>query len=234
MRARTDFPEPLENVLDFGRARLVDDKLASLHVITQRRYTAHVHALCAASPELVADPLCSHFALKLSEGQKHIQRQPTHAGGCVERLGDGHEGDVVALEHLDQLGEIHQRAGQAVDLVDDHNIDQPILNVGQQALDCWAIESATGDAAIIVLIADLHPAFRTLAGNIGLARLALSIERVELLLETFLGRFSGVNSAAKLADDLVAHAALRLFFRPKKTQPFQREPVMARAMADSD
>ncbi len=41
------------------------------------------------------------------------------------------------------------------------------------------------------------------------------------------------------ADQLVAfdgrvHAAPRWFLRPKKTQPFQRVPVMARAMADSD
>ena len=45
--------------------------------------------------------------------------------------------------------------------------------------------------------------------------------------------------ATQLADQLVGfdrsvQAALRWFFSPKKTQPFQRVPVMARAMADND
>ena len=71
-----------------------------------------------------------------------------------------------------------------------------------------ALQRAAGDAAIIVVIADQHPAFGALAGDIGLAGLALGIEAVELLLEPFLGGLPGVDGAAELADDRLVHARL--------------------------
>ena len=37
------------------------------------------------------------------------QRQPPHAGGGVEELGDADEGHAGPIEHLDQPCEIHQR-----------------------------------------------------------------------------------------------------------------------------
>ncbi|MEI2757102.1 MAG: hypothetical protein V9F46_11700 [Chitinophagaceae bacterium] len=123
---------------------------------------------------------------------------------------------------------------EAVDLVDDHHVDQPVLDVGQQPLQAGALQRAAGDAAVVVLIADQHPALGALAGDVGLAGLALGIERVELLLQPFLGGFPGVDGAAQLADEGFGGAFPRWFFSPKKTQPFQRVPVMARAMADSD
>ena len=83
------------------------------------------------------------------------------------------------------------------------------------------------------MIADQHPAFGALAGDIGLAGLALGMQAVELLLEPFLGGFPGVDGAAELADSRLGHARLP-DFSPKKASPFHRVPVMARAMADSD
>ncbi len=44
------------------------------------------------------------------------------------------KGDLVPVEHLDQLGEVHQRARQAIDLVDDHHVHHPVLDVGQEPL----------------------------------------------------------------------------------------------------
>ena len=40
----------------------------------------------------------------------------------------------LRVEHLDQLGEIHERSRQPVDLVDHHHVDQPGLDVGEQPL----------------------------------------------------------------------------------------------------
>ena len=54
------------------------------------------------------------------------------------------------------------------------------------------------------------------------------------MLEAFLAGLAGVDRAAELADDRLLHRAARRFFKPKKTSPFQRVPVMARAMAESD
>ena len=38
----------------------------------------------------------------------------------------------------------------------------------------------------------------------------------------------------RLGRSRLAHDAPREFFSPKNTQPFQRTPVISRAMADSD
>src|SRR5262252_9080055 len=58
------------------------------------------------------------FPLELGKGQQHIERQPAHRGRGIELLGDRDESDSTTVEQLDELGEIHQGAGQAVDLVD--------------------------------------------------------------------------------------------------------------------
>ena len=143
-----------------------------------------------------------------------------------------------AVEDLDQLGEVHQRPGQPVDLVDHDDVDQPLLDVGEQLLQRRPFQRAAGEAAVVVGVSDQRPALRALAGDVGLTGLALGVQRVELLLEALLGGLPGVDRAAKLADRLAfgtaAHAARLWLFSPKKTRPFQRVPVIARAIAESD
>jgi hypothetical protein len=90
--------------------------------------------LLAAGGDLVADALGRHLALELGEAEQDVQRQPPHRRGRVERLRDRDEGHAVPVEHLDQLGEVRQRAAEAVDLVDHHHVDQPVLDVLQQPL----------------------------------------------------------------------------------------------------
>ena len=51
-------------------------------------------------------------------------------GGGVELLGDRDEGDAAGVEHLDDLGEVGQRPGQAVDLVDHDDVDLAGADVG--------------------------------------------------------------------------------------------------------
>jgi hypothetical protein len=210
----------------------------------------------AGRRELVADTLADHLALELGEGQKDVKREPAHRRRRVERLGDADEGDVPALEYLDQLGKIHERAGQTVDLVDHHDVDLASFDVGQNPFQCRTVQGTARNAAVVVAIRHQRPAFRLLAGNIGLARLPLRIEAVKLHVEAFLGGFAGVDRAAHLCRDhclgssrlhprdafglgraLLAKPAstfaspARMFLRPKKTQPFQRVPVMARAIS---
>ena len=88
------------------------------------------------------------------------------------------------------------------DLVDHHDIDQPVLDVLHQPLQAGAFQRSAGDAAVVILIADQHPAFGSLAGDVRLAGLTLGVEAVELLLQPFLGGFPGVDGAPQLADDL--------------------------------
>ena len=57
----------------------------------------------------------------------------------------------MAIEDVDQLGKIHQRAAQAIDLVDHHHIDPVSFNVGNQGFQAWAFKSSTGHATVIIM-----------------------------------------------------------------------------------
>ena len=92
---------------------------------------------------------------------------------------------------------------------------------------------AAGEAAIVVAVADKDPALVLLALDVGERRLALGVERVELHVEALVGRDAGVDGAADLADGRL-HLPLRMVAKPENSGPFQRVPVMARAIADSD
>ncbi len=103
------------------------------------------------------------------------------------------------VEDLDQLREIHQRAAEAVDLVDHDDVDQPVLDVGDQLLQRGAVQRAAGEAAVVVAVAQADPALGLLAGDVGLAGLPLGVEAVELHVEPFLARLAGVDGAAQAA-----------------------------------
>ncbi len=118
-------------------------------------------------------------------------------------------------------------------------------DVREQPLQRGAFGVATGEPAIVIVFRYQHPAFRALTGDVGLAGVALGIQRVELPVETLLRAFAGVDgaaafehrhrgSSARTRQRPSAHSPPRTLFRPKNVQPFHRVPVMARAMADSD
>jgi hypothetical protein len=111
----------------------------------------------------------------------------------------------MLIEDLDHLGEVRQRPSQPIDLVDDDDIDTTIADIIEKRTQRRPIHGRTREPAVIVAFANQHPALVPLALNIGLASLALRIEAVELLIETFLGRFSRVDAATKLS---VAHQVL--------------------------
>ena len=54
-----------------------------------------------------------------------LRVKPPHRGGRVELLSDRDERHALGVEDLDDLGEVGQRAGQPVDLVDDDDVDLP-------------------------------------------------------------------------------------------------------------
>ena len=80
-----------------------------------------------------------------------------------------------------------RRAAEPVDLVDDDDVDQPGLDVAQQALQRRPLQRAARDAAIVVLVGQRDPALGALALDVGQPRLALGVEAVELLLQPLLG-----------------------------------------------
>ena len=60
----------------------------------------------------------------------------------------------MGVECLDQLGEVGERAGQPIDLIDDDHVDPSRLHIGKQALQSRPNHRAAGEAAVVVTIAD--------------------------------------------------------------------------------
>ena len=137
--------------------------LRSLHPVTERRHPAHPHPLLFRGGDLVADTLADHLALKLREGQQNIEGQAPHRGGGVELLRHRNEGRAFGVEDLDNLGKIGERAGQPVDLVDDHDIDPPGREVGEQLLQSGPIHRGAGEPTVVITFGQAHPAFVPLA-----------------------------------------------------------------------
>ena len=95
------------------------EKLAILEFVAKRHHATDPEPFALGGGDLVADALGRDLALELGEGQQHVERQTPHRGGGVELLGDRDEGHTMGIEQLHQLGEVGQRAGEPVDLVDD-------------------------------------------------------------------------------------------------------------------
>src|SRR5271165_3767625 len=103
----------------------------------------------------------------------------------------------MRVEEIDQLGEVGERARQAVDLVDDDHVNSPCPNIVEQPPERRPFHRAAGIAAIVVPGADQLPALMGLALDISFRRLPLVVERVELLLKAMLGGNAGVDGAAE-------------------------------------
>ena len=59
----------------------------------------------------------------------------------------------MCVEQFDQLGEVGERARQAVDLVDDDDVDLLGADLIQQSLQGRALERGAGQAAIVEMVA---------------------------------------------------------------------------------
>ena len=89
----------------------------------------------------------------------------------------------MGIEQFDQLGEIGQRAGQAIDLVDDNDIDPVGSDVIEEPLQGRAVGGSTREAAIVISSTNQCPTGVGLTADIGLRRIILGIERVEVLVK---------------------------------------------------
>jgi hypothetical protein len=141
----------------------------------------------------------------------------------------------MTIEQLDELGEVGQRAGQPVDLVNDDHVHLPAPDVGQQSLQRRPLGRAAGITAVIVAGSDQGPAGMSLTADVGLRSVMLGVERIEVLFKPMVGRHAGVDGASNRFGDSLLHGRASddgLSRRPKNLGPFQREPVMAKATLD--
>ena len=187
--AAEDGPDPLGFLL-------IDSDLAVLGLISERRHTADPKTFALGGGDLVSDALGGDLSLELGKRQQNIQGQPPHGCRRIELLGDRYERHAMGVEQLHELGKVGQRAGEAIDLVDDDDVDLSGLNVLQQALQRRPLGRAAGIAAIVVARPDQGPSGMGLAPDIGLRGIVLGIQRVEVLLKPVIGRHARVDGAA--------------------------------------
>ena len=103
----------------------------------------------------------------------------------------------MGVECLNQLGEVGERSGQPIDLIDDDDVDPSGLDINEQFLQGRPIYRAAGKAAIVVTVPDQPPALVSLALDVGLGRLTLGVEGIEVLLKPLVGRDAGVDRTAQ-------------------------------------
>jgi hypothetical protein len=115
------------------------------------------------------------------EGQQDVQHQPPHRRGGVELLGHRDEGHALAFEHLHHLREVGQAARQPVDLVDHDDVDLARLDVGHQPLERRALHVAARERRIVVVVGHRNPPLGPLAGDVGMAGVALGVDGVVFL-----------------------------------------------------
>src|SRR5271169_1448384 len=108
------------------------------------------------------------------------------------------------VEHLNQLGEVPERAGQPIDLIDDDHVDTSGLNIGEQFLQ--PIHRTTGIATVVVVIAEQAPTLMCLTLDVGLRSFPLGVEGVEVLFEPLVRRDPRIDRAAETAfSRLIRH-----------------------------
>src|SRR5439155_5341870 len=115
------------------------------------KHAAQPLTLHLVGSDLIAYTLANDLALKLGEGQQHVEREPSHAGRGVELLRDRHERHAATVENLHELGEIGERSRQSVDLVDDDYIDLICLDVSQQALQRRPLHRTSRISTVVIL-----------------------------------------------------------------------------------
>ena len=82
----------------------------------------------------------------------------------------------MPVEQFDQLGEIRQRPGQAIHLVNDYYVDLAGTNFGKQFLQGRTVEGGARERPIIEMGRNQPPALVRLTLYIRLTGLALGVE----------------------------------------------------------
>ena len=112
-------------------------------------------------------------------------------------LGNGDERDRSGIKSLDQFGEVCERAGEAVDLVDDYHVDLAGLDIGQQLFECGSVQVAAGIGGVVIMLGEGSPSLRGLTLYIGLAGVSLGIERIEFQRKAAFRGFTGIDGATQ-------------------------------------
>ncbi|HXG61424.1 MAG TPA: hypothetical protein VNO22_08625 [Planctomycetota bacterium] len=119
------FPFQVEGIRrpDVGGIGLVDRVRLVLHDVVRGR-AADGKALLQPPEHLVLHARGGQFPLVLRERHQHVDLEPPRRGREVEVLLEGDELHAVAVELLDQLHEVREAPGDAVELRDGDHVDE--------------------------------------------------------------------------------------------------------------
>ena len=106
--------------------------------------------------------------------------------------------------------------GQAVELVDHDDIHLALTDAREKRLKCRTFNRPARETSIIIVGLDELPAFVGLALDLGLCRLVLGIERVEVLVELVIGGLPGIDGATKDLPLVKRHGAPPASFDPPR------------------
>src|SRR5260370_27231728 len=141
----------------------------------------------------------------------------------------------MCIKQFHQLSEVGQRSRQAIDLVDDNNIKLPRADIVQQSLQVGTIGGPAGITTVIISRPDHGPAGMGLALDVGGSGIVLSIQRIELLVESVFRGDAGVDGTAgradrrSLYDRAFASNRASLSLKPKKRGPVHLVALIAEA-----
>ena len=172
-----------------------------------------------------------------AKDKQDVQGQPAHGRRGVELLGHGYEGCLPGVEGLDDLGEVGQAAGEAIDFVNHDGVDLLGRDVFEQLFERGPVHVSTRVAAVVVASRNDSPALVALTQDESLAGFPLRIEGVEGLLQTFFTRLPGIYRTTNDRLYLTIHDTSFddrdcFAFRPKNSGPDRRVPVMSRAISE--
>ena len=206
----TELEVEAEDPADRLRLFRVHDQLSVFRVVAERYVATHPHAPAFGGGNLVSDPLAGDLAFELREGQEDVQGQPAHGRGGVELLGHGYEGRPSGVEGLDDLGEVGQAAGEAIDFVNHDGVDLLGRNVFEQLFERGPVHVSARVAAVVVASGNDSPALVALTQDESLAGFPLRIEGVEGLLQTFL---TGLPRIDRTTNDRLCFDCSRYLLR---------------------
>jgi hypothetical protein len=87
----------------------------------------------------------------------------------------------------------------------DFAIAAKALDVGYQSLECGPLHVAAGESWVVVVVGHSDPALGALAGDVGMPGVALGINRVVFLVQSFFAGLACVDRAAHAAFQYFAH-----------------------------
>src|SRR5262249_39957247 len=83
----------------------------------------------------------------------------------------------------------------AIHFITDHTVDLAGLDVGQQTPQRWSFHVSARESTVVIAVGQADPALVGLTADEGFGRLALRVQRVELLVRPFLGRLACIDGA---------------------------------------